>query len=357
MPTNRNALIRYKTLDACLRNRFRRWTLDDLIDHVAEALYDYEGRDAGISRRTIQADLQMMRSDKLGYNAPIVVVEKKFYQYNDPDYSITQTPLSAQDLDRMNEAVEMLKQFRGFSHFDQLTGVVQRLEEHIRTKTTQQPSVIDFERNDHLRGLDWLDPLYRAVTARQPILLDYQSFRAKESRQFMFHGWWLKEFRNRWFVVGQRQDEEQIVNLALDRIRGIGAAPPEATYRPAPDDLTPATFYRDAIGVSVSPTMRVRTVQILVSPEHAPYVETKPLHPSQKLTERRDDGCVFELSVQLNFELEREILGFGEGMTVLAPAWLRRRIQARLAQAGRKYDGNDSGFTTQTQSERPDAGL
>ena len=110
MPVNRNALIRYKTIDACLRNRRRRWTLANLIDKVSEALYDYEGIDKGISRRTLQADIQMMRSDKLGYNAPIIIVEKKYYTYEDADYSITNIPLSDNDLLRMTEAVEVLKQ-------------------------------------------------------------------------------------------------------------------------------------------------------------------------------------------------------------------------------------------------------
>src|SRR3954467_489102 len=110
MPVNKNALIRYKTIDACLRNRRRRWTLENLIDAVSDALYDYEGIDKGISRRSVQADLQLMRSDKLGYNAPIIVVSKKYYTYEDPAYSITNIPLNEQDLGRMNEAVEILKQ-------------------------------------------------------------------------------------------------------------------------------------------------------------------------------------------------------------------------------------------------------
>ena len=71
MPANRNALIRYKTIDNCLRNRRRKWTLDALIEKVSEALYEYEGIVKGISRRTIQGDIQMMRSDKLGYKPPI----------------------------------------------------------------------------------------------------------------------------------------------------------------------------------------------------------------------------------------------------------------------------------------------
>jgi hypothetical protein len=72
MPANRNALIRYKTIDNCLRNPYRQWTLEDLIDACSDALYEYEGIRKGISKRSIQMDIQMMRSEKLGYNAPIV---------------------------------------------------------------------------------------------------------------------------------------------------------------------------------------------------------------------------------------------------------------------------------------------
>jgi hypothetical protein len=63
MPANRNALIRYKTIDTCLRNRFIKWTLEDLIEKVSDTLYEYEGIET-ISKRTIQNDIQMMRSDK-----------------------------------------------------------------------------------------------------------------------------------------------------------------------------------------------------------------------------------------------------------------------------------------------------
>ena len=78
MPINRNALIRYKTIDNCLQNRFRKWTLEDLIEACSDALYEYEGIDKGISKRQVQKDIQIMRSEKLGYNAPIIVEENKY---------------------------------------------------------------------------------------------------------------------------------------------------------------------------------------------------------------------------------------------------------------------------------------
>ena len=180
MPTNRNALIRYKTIDACLKNRFRKWTLEDIIEKVSDTLYEYEGIDKDISKRTIQNDIQMMRSDKLGYFAPIVVLDKKYYTYEDPNYSITNTPISENDLSRMNEAVEMLKQFKGFSHFEQLNEVVQKLEDHVYSTGKKKSSVIDFEKNDSLKGLSYLDILYQSIVQKKAIQITYQSFTARE---------------------------------------------------------------------------------------------------------------------------------------------------------------------------------
>lgn len=108
MPANKNALIRYKTIDRCLRNRYRIWTLDDLVDACSDALYDMEGITKGVCTRTVQMDLQIMRSDKLGYNAPIEVYDRVYYRYADPDYSITEMPLSADDCKLINEAISLL---------------------------------------------------------------------------------------------------------------------------------------------------------------------------------------------------------------------------------------------------------
>ncbi|RYD85070.1 MAG: WYL domain-containing protein, partial [Sphingobacteriales bacterium] len=113
MPVNRNALVRYRTIDNCLRNRYKKWTLDDLIDACSDALYEFEGIDKGVSRRSIQADLEMMRSNKLGYEAPIIVVDKKYYTYADKNYSITNSPITQQDMQVLSEASGLLKQLKG----------------------------------------------------------------------------------------------------------------------------------------------------------------------------------------------------------------------------------------------------
>ena len=108
MPANKNALIRYKTIDNCLKNRHRRWTLDDLVDACSDALYDMEGITKGVCARTVQMDIQIMRSDKLGYNAPIEVYERIYYRYTDPDYSISEMPLTMDDCKLIKKAIIFL---------------------------------------------------------------------------------------------------------------------------------------------------------------------------------------------------------------------------------------------------------
>ncbi|MEM6633694.1 MAG: phytanoyl-CoA dioxygenase, partial [Bacteroidota bacterium] len=127
MALNKNALIRYRTIDKCLQNPYRRWTLEDLIEACSESLYEYEGKQVNVSRRTVQLDIQNMRSEKLGYNAPIEVYDRKFYRYADPNYSLTDLPINESDLSVLMESVEMLKQFSDFSLFSELKGLLHKL--------------------------------------------------------------------------------------------------------------------------------------------------------------------------------------------------------------------------------------
>lgn len=335
MAVNKNALIRYKTIDKCLQNKYREWTLEDLIDACSDALYEYEGIDKGVSRRTVQADIQMMRSDKLGYNAPIVVVDKKFYTYEDPDYSITNIPITEQDLSKLNEAVQFLKQFQGFSHFRELDSMIQKLEDHVYSQKTNQRPVIDFEKNENLRGLEYLDQLYRSIINKQAISITYQSFKARQPNTFDFHPYLLKEFRNRWFLVGCKKPKEGILNLALDRI--LEVAKSDRMFKES-ENFDAATYFENAIGVSVSPTLVPQTVRLSLSRKHAPYILTKPLHHTQKVVEEEYHQVVIELQVVHNFELEKEILSYGEEIKVLEPERLRRNIFERLQATRDRYE-------------------
>lgn len=178
MAINKLALIRYKIIDGCLRNRMRKWTLEDLIQTVSEKLYEQEGVENGVSKRTIQGDIQIMRSDKLGYNAPIEIAERKYYYYADEAYSITKAPMTEADMNRLKEIIEMLKQFNTFQYLGDMSEMVARLEDRLYSSTGQAVSYIQFEANTLLKGLHFITPLYQAIRNKKALTITYQSFKA-----------------------------------------------------------------------------------------------------------------------------------------------------------------------------------
>ncbi|AMO20136.1 WYL domain-containing protein [Flavobacterium columnare NBRC 100251 = ATCC 23463] len=335
MAQNKNALIRYKTIDKCLQNKYRMWTLDDLIEACSDALYEYEGKENSVSKRTIQLDIQLMRSEKLGYNAPIEVYDKKYYRYADEDFSITDIPLTETDINVLTETVSMLKQFKDFSLFNDVSDILQRLEDKIYAEKTHTQPIIHLDKNENLKGLHFLDAIYQAIVKKVVLIITYKSFKSREAQTFNFHPFILKEFNNRWFVVGKKKGSQPISNLALDRIITIDYdfSIPYLDYSFDAD-----AYYKNVVGVTVNKGMQACVIQLWVDAYNAPYVITKPIHTTQRIIQQNEDGSIIvNLFLKENFELERIILGFGASMKVLKPERLRKRMKFILEKALENY--------------------
>ena len=335
MAQNKNALIRYKTIDKCLQNSYRTWTLEDLMDACSDALYEFEGKENPVSKRTIQLDIQLMRSEKLGYNAPIVVYDKKFYKYDDEEFSITDIPLTETDMNVLTETVSMLKQFKDFSLFNDVSDILQRLEDKIYAEKSHTQPVIHLDKNEHLKGLHFLEEIYQAIIKKIVLVITYKSFKSKEETKFNFHPFILKEFNNRWFLVGRRKENQPITNLALDRIISIDY---DLNIPYLEQNFNPDAFYKNVVGVTVNIGLQPRCIELWIDSNNAPYVTTKPLHNSQRLIKQNEDGSVIiHLFIIHNYELERILLGFGDSLEVLRPEYLRERMKSILQKGLLRY--------------------
>lgn len=339
MPANKNALIRYKTIDNCLRNRYRRWMIDDLVEACSDALYDMEGIAKGVSLRTIQADLQIMRSDKLGYNAPIEVYDGKYYRYADPDYSIFDMPLSENDYEVMKEAVDMLRQLEDFDHFTEMADVVGRLQDKLSISHNNRRPIIHFDSVPNLKGLKLLNPLYNYIASKQTVRVIYKAFSARKPMEYLLYPHLLKEYRNRWFLFGSRTKDMVLYNLALDRI--IRVQPTNIPYRENPD-FDSLHFFDDVIGVSKNIKNRPRIVRFWASSEQSKYIITKPLVRNQKLILRNNDGsCIFEISVILNYEFYSVMMSYGPGVKVISPRIAVHVMKDKTRAMAQHYEDTD----------------
>lgn len=338
MPLNRATLIRISTIDRCLQNYYRRWTINDLIDACTDALAEYEGRSNPVSRRTFQNDLALMRSDRLGYNAPIVVRDNKYYEYDDPDYSITHLPLNDEGLEALNSALDILRQLQMFPQLSSSIDIISKLNEHISRQTGSSVPAMDMETVAGYRGAQFIGAIYDAVRKQQTIVIEYQSFKARHPEALTVYPYLLKEYRNRWFLICEKVTNRtpQVNIFALDRIHSVV---PDKThpFRKCVD-FDPEHFFDDTIGVTKQIRDKARRIVIKIDRDQAPYVESKPFHKSQKVEQRFSDGSIqLSLKVVINNELERLILGYGGHAEVIAPPEFRAKVAESVSRAAGRY--------------------
>lgn len=333
MATNRNATIRYNTLDKCFQNHGRKFFIDDLIEECNRALLDFDHKSQGVKRRQIYDDIRFMQSEQ-GWAIPLERKKdgKKVYmRYADKEFSINKQPLNQLEAQQLQESLLTLSRFKGIRQFEWIKEVSARLEQSFQLGT--QEEVISFEENPYLKGLDFLDDIYDAITKKQALKIIYKPYNKNEITCHI-HPWYLKQYNNRWFLFALDQDNNYMANFPLDRIKSIEISLIPYILNTKVDFNE---FFEDAIGVTIYNDRKPQKVKLKIDSKLWPYIETKPLHGSQRIKEQTDDFTIVSLEVLHNYELESTILFYGEKITVLEPESLSKVIKERVTKIFENY--------------------
>ncbi|WP_454938969.1 helix-turn-helix transcriptional regulator [Capnocytophaga gingivalis] len=328
MATNKNAQLRYKILDECFSNRYKTFGIQDLIEVCSDRLSEYYGEEIRISRRTIYEDIRFMESAD-GFDAPIARIKEGknvYFRYEDPHFSILKKELSVPEKEVITNALSIfarIKKLQGFEGIEELATKIQAVLD-----IDYQEQIIDFQDNEYLKGTEYLNELYHYILNQQSIKLFYKPF-TEEVKEIPLSPYYLKQYNNRWFLLGYNATADRLETFALDRIQKLQAD--KHSYQENTIDFE--EYFEDIIGITNFADREVQTVELALSPEIIPYIATKPLHSSQRLRDNK-----VSLKVKLNYELETLVLSFGEKITVLSPVELRERIQKRLQNALNQYD-------------------
>jgi predicted DNA-binding transcriptional regulator YafY len=335
MPTNKNASYRYRVIDNCLKNTGRKWTLDDLMDKISTRLEEDFGKVTGISKRTVQGDISIMKSMRpRGFDAPIVCKDG-FYLYDDPDYSIENNPLNEQDIKNLREAIELLKQFKNIPILTDLQEIVLRLEGIIPEKKQGGRKLIDFEANEKLKGLSLIDPIYKAIKNMQVLKVEYLPYTYTENLKMIIHPYLLKEYHNRWFLIGYNNELKKISHLALDRIESFDFADQDFILT---KEYNESLYFENVLGITIPENAKPELIELKFTTERAPYIKTKPIHHSQKIIQENEYGIVVQLNLVVNKELISELLSYGKDLTVIKPVSLEEMIKDDLQKTIHRYD-------------------
>lgn len=335
MPINKNALIRYQTLNKCFSNYGKKYYFENLLEEVNEKLLEENPNSEGVKTRQLRADIQFMKSEA-GYSAPIIAHKegkKAFYRYETKEFSINNSPLSETEMQHMKNAISILQRFEGTPQFEWIQELMPVLNDKFDLKENNQ-TVIGYSDNIDYAGYNLISPLFEAITNQTVLKINYHPFN-KNIETYVFHPQYLKQYNNRWFLFGYNQTYEvQKWNLALDRIKDFS----QVNEKYLKSDIDWNDHFENMIGVTVPLNKEVEEVELVFSKEQAPYVQTKPLHPSQKSKIINDIELLVKLKLVVNYELEMKLLSFGDKVTVIKPVELKNRIKERLSQALNNYN-------------------
>jgi predicted DNA-binding transcriptional regulator YafY len=177
MATNKHAQIRYKVLDKCFKNTGRNYNIDDLVDECNSAILDIDPNGRGVSKRQVQEDIVFMESED-GYGIELDRIpsgKRLTYRYNDPNYSIFNSPLDETEIAKIKEAITILGNFKGLPQFDWMEELITKLN-HGVLNTASKEAVISFDSNKYLIGIEHLGVIYNAIRYKKVLKLEYLPF-------------------------------------------------------------------------------------------------------------------------------------------------------------------------------------
>lgn len=328
MPVNKSALLRYRIIDGCLTNRQRRYPdMTYIIEKIEDQL------DTSISESMFSKDIQQM---KRIYNAPIKYDRyNNGYCYTEENFSMKEFPLTEDEIEALDFSTALFHQLKGTRLFQQFENAINKVIEGYRiSKALGKSELQILQVEEPLKPeTTWLEPILKAIVEKCVITITYQGF-GKPEKEHELSPYLLKEYRNRWYVVGFTSTSKQVLVFALDRIKKLITS--KSKYQ-SDETFLSEDFFRYSFGITQLHNAKPQKVVLSFAANTAPYILSQPLHHSQKVMSQTDEELQIEMEVYLTPELKMAILSFANQVKVLKPAALQKEIRDTLANSLKNY--------------------
>ncbi len=318
MPANKYALIRYRVIDRLISNKYKPYPgVLDLMDGCSEAL----GKE--VSKSTIEKDLASMKNDLgLGYEAPIKFSkEYQGYYYEDPEYSIEDIPLSTEEINAIRMAANTLYQFKNIGLFKQYDAAIDKILNKVKlspVENNKAAEVIQFEQAETVSGQEFLTDLFNAAVHRNKVSFNYLNYRTEVVSSRIIHPYLLKEYANRWYVIGLDENKNNYRVFGLDRISDLQLSQDSFERKKR---FKPANYFKYSIGITAPAEEEPVEVVLECNALLKKYLESQPLHASQRIK-----ADIITLKVIPTYELKEKLIGFGNQVKVVSPQSLKDDI-------------------------------
>lgn len=330
MPVDKQVFLRYQVLNRCFRNRYREFTIDDLVAECNKALRKADKQD--VSKRTIQNDINLLEADYgIILDENLKRGRQRLYRYCDTSYTLPLFRINDEERNKIQGAIAVLEHFEGEPMYDWARTLLKQIEGGLYDDDSAP--VVSFQSNPDLKGIDLFGRLLQAIIAKRALKLTYTPY-GKPTFEVKVYPYHLKQFNDRWYLIAQAVGYDSLGHYALDRIENFEKI--SIPYKESDVDFD--EYFDDVIGVTV-PENNSEDVVLRINKPRFEYIRTKPLHLSQRIVEENNSFSVIKINVKINKELEALILSFGSDMEVISPDSLRAGISDKIKVMNQKYTG------------------
>jgi proteasome accessory factor B len=194
--------------------------------------------------------------------------------------------------------------------------------------------IIEFEDYNSFKGLQFIRNITFSIKDCMEIALTYKRFDAETEKEYCLQPYLLREYLNRWYVIGYLSGTNEIRTFGLDRIITMNQT---GKFFKQDKKRSLLELFRNIIGISASEQDKVEEIELVCKPFQGNLLKTLPLHSSQKLISETTDKMIFKYNMVVNFELTQRLLMISTQAKVIKPISLKNEIERMLAEANNFY--------------------
>ena len=177
-------------------------------------------------------------------------------------------------------------------------------------------------------GQNFLTPVIEAMRDGMSIEIKYKSFWRQDEYTTEVEPYFVKVFKQRWYLIARNKIKEAIRIYALDRIHALAQT---GNAFVMPKDFSPEEYFYNSFGIISQDNCPPEIVELKVYGTQKEYFRTLPLHHSQEEVESADGYSIFRYYLSPTYDFIQEILSHGCEVEVLSPQHLRDEVRSHAA--------------------------
>jgi len=260
------------------------------------------------SKRTIQRDFEHIRDD---FGIEIVYSNPHKGYYIDRELSINPD---------------------AFLRFLEIVNIAALLVDSLK-ESKDTLNFISFEAHGQLRGIDNLKHLLFAVKNSRKISFSHENFGTGNVKKYSLKPYLLKEYQNRWYIVGVVGNMTETRTFGIDRIFDLVIE--KKSFTPDPE-IKPLELFENTIGLTYSDN-ELQEIILSFTPHQGKYIQSLPMHPSQEVLVDNQDEYRIKLTIIPNLEFRQRLLMLGRTVKVIEPQWLVDDVKKSLLDTLNNY--------------------